>query len=101
MRSDLIQRKNKIRGEPELSTEVSMLVGKANICYIEKKYDEAIPLFEEVVRIEPMCKMAWNNLGAIYQDLNDFEKACQFRMIGAHLTAKSGHLWKELGAESR
>ncbi|KAH9816754.1 hypothetical protein DFH28DRAFT_1081595 [Melampsora americana] len=78
-----------------------ILLGQANLCFIEKKYEEAIPLFEEAVRIEPMCKMAWNNLGAIYQDLNDFEKSCQFRMIGAHLTAKSEHLWKELGAESR
>ncbi|CAH7690768.1 hypothetical protein PPACK8108_LOCUS26201 [Phakopsora pachyrhizi] len=95
------RKKYKLRGEPELSIEVSILLGRANICFVEKKYDEAIPLFEEVVRIEPLCKMAWNNLGVIYQDLGDFEKSCQFRIIGAHLTSKSSETWKELAAESR
>ncbi|MBW0466168.1 hypothetical protein O181_005883 [Austropuccinia psidii MF-1] len=95
------RKKSKLRGEPEISREVSMLLGEANLCFIEKKYDEAIPLFQEIVRIEPLCKMAWNNLGAIYQDLGNFEKSCQFRIIGAHLSVKSAEIWKELGAESR
>ncbi|KAA1072825.1 transcription factor TFIIIC subunit tfc4 [Puccinia graminis f. sp. tritici] len=91
----------KLRGEPELSVEVSVLLGKANLAFIEKKYDEAIPVFEEIVRIEPMCRMAWNNLGAIYQDMGDFERSSQFRIIGAHLTPKSADIWKELASESR
>ncbi|PLW46445.1 hypothetical protein PCANC_11126 [Puccinia coronata f. sp. avenae] len=95
------RRRFKLRGEPELSVEVSILLGQANLAFIEKKYDEAIPVFEEIVRIEPMCRMAWNNLGAIYQDMGDFEKSSQFRIIGAHLTAKSADVWKELASESR
>ncbi|POW03655.1 hypothetical protein PSTT_10954 [Puccinia striiformis] len=94
------RRRFKARGEPELSVEVSILLGKANLAFIEKKYDEAIPVFEEIVRIEPMCRMAWNNLGAIYQDMGDFERSSQFRIIGAHLTAKSADIWKELASES-
>jgi len=84
-----------------LSVEVSILLGKANLAFVEKKYEEAIPVFEEIVRIEPMCRMAWNNLGAIYQDMGDFERSSQFRIIGAHLTAKSSDIWKELASESR
>ncbi|WAQ83693.1 hypothetical protein PtA15_4A141 [Puccinia triticina] len=95
------RKKFKLRGEPELSVEVSILLGKANLAFIEKKYEEAIPVFEEIVRIEPMCRMAWNNLGAIYQDMGDFERSSQFRIIGAHLTPKSADIWKELASESR
>lgn len=84
-----------------MSVEVSILLGKANLAFVEKKYEEAIPVFEEIVRIEPMCRMAWNNLGAIYQDMGDFERSSQFRIIGAHLTAKSSDIWKELASESR
>ncbi|KAI9604798.1 hypothetical protein H4Q26_002768 [Puccinia striiformis f. sp. tritici PST-130] len=73
------RRRFKARGEPELSVEVSILLGKANLAFIEKKYDEAIPVFEEIVRIEPMCRMAWNNLGAIYKT---WELASESRQHG-------------------
>ncbi|ORY54996.1 hypothetical protein BCR35DRAFT_284512 [Leucosporidium creatinivorum] len=91
------------RPEPEPSTEVKDLLGRANRHYALGEGDQAIELLTEVVRIEPSLRVPWYTLASIYEEKGDTEKAVGFKMIAAHLmpVKRAAVEWASLGAQSR
>lgn len=91
------------RPEPEPSTEVKDLLGRANRHYALGESDQAIELLKEVVRIEPSLRVPWYTLASIYEEKGDTEKAVGFKMIAAHLmpVKRAAVEWASLGAQSR
>ncbi|SNX81647.1 related to transcription factor TFIIIC subunit [Melanopsichium pennsylvanicum] len=97
------RQKRKVRRrahEQPLSSEVQALLADANLAYVENRLRDAIPKLEEVIRIEPNVKAAWNTLGLIYSELGEEEKSIQCRIIGAHLQSGASHEWKSLAYRS-
>ncbi|SPO20909.1 related to transcription factor TFIIIC subunit [Ustilago trichophora] len=86
--------------EQPLSPEVQALLADANLAYVENRLRDAIPKLEEVIRIEPNVKAAWNTLGLIYDELGEEEKSIQCRIIGAHLQSGATQEWKSLAYRS-
>jgi len=89
------------RADPLPSPEVKRLLGKANMLYIQREYEQAITILQEVIRIEPAIRTSWNTLGAIHEELGNYEKALQVHIVSAHLGPKSSEVWKELAVKSR
>ncbi|GAC95566.1 hypothetical protein PHSY_003142 [Pseudozyma hubeiensis SY62] len=86
--------------EQPLSPEVQALLADANLAYVENRVHDAIPKLEEVIRIEPNVKAAWNTLGLIYEEIGEEEKSIQCRIIGAHLQSGASQEWKSLAYRS-
>lgn len=91
--------RRKAREQP-LSPEVQALLADANLAYVEQRLYDAIPKLEEVIRIEPNVKAAWNTLGLIYEEVGEEEKSIQCRIIGAHLQSGASEEWKSLAYRS-
>ena len=51
------------------------LYNKATILHKEGKYQEAIETFQNSIQLKPDNAWAYNNLGAVYSDLNLFDEA--------------------------
>ncbi len=105
------KRRNKtgIRGRPKkvdfgfgrsttvkLSPEVAKLMGKANIAFVQRQYDEAIRMLEEVIRHSSSSFEPYHTLGLIYEEMGHLEKAFSYFLISAHLSKGDLELWNKL-----
>ncbi|KAF9100961.1 transcription factor TFIIIC subunit tfc4 [Mortierella sp. GBA35] len=81
--------------------EVQKLLGLANNAYVNKDYDQAVDLFQQVIVTHPNVFQAWNIMGVIQEELGNTEKALQLYLVAAHLTPKDGALWKKLAVISK
>ena len=68
---------------------------------MRQEYKEAIQVLQEIIRIEPAARQAYQTLVAIHTELGNVEKALQLDILAAHLPPKSPEVWKDLGARSR
>ncbi|KAJ7521433.1 hypothetical protein O6H91_19G054300 [Diphasiastrum complanatum] len=87
-------------GSSKLTPEVSKKLGEANLLYATSKFDEAVALLKDVVRLAPNVPDSYHTLGLLYDAMGDRKKALNFYMIAAHLTPKDVALWKRLASWS-
>jgi general transcription factor 3C polypeptide 3 (transcription factor C subunit 4) len=93
-------RKKNVPGASRLSPEVTRKLGEANLFYATGRFDEAVELLKEVVRLAPNVADSYHTLGLLYDAKGDREKALNFYMIAAHLTPKDIVLWTRLASWS-
>lgn len=80
----------------KLSLEVTRKLGEANLHYAHGRYEEAILVLKEVVRLAPNLPDAYHTFGLVYNAFGDKKRALNFYMLAAHLTPKDSSLWKLL-----
>lgn len=80
----------------KLSPEVTRKLGEANLHYAHGRYEEAILVLKEVVRLAPNLPDAYHTFGLVYNAFGDKKRALNFYMLAAHLTPKDSSLWKLL-----
>ncbi|KAF9432742.1 transcription factor TFIIIC subunit tfc4, partial [Entomortierella beljakovae] len=86
---------------PLYPPEVQRLLGMANNAYVNKDYEEAVKLYQQVIVDHRNVFQAWNIMGVIQEELGNTEKALQLYLVAAHLTPKDGALWKKLAVISK
>ncbi|XP_028782473.1 general transcription factor 3C polypeptide 3 [Neltuma alba] len=94
-------RKPKKRGrrkgsKNKLDPQLTRMLGDATIHYAHERYEEAISILHEVIRLAPNLPDSYHTLGLVYSSLKDDKKAMNFYMIAALLTPKDSSLWKML-----
>ncbi|KAL8471983.1 hypothetical protein ACS0TY_029281 [Phlomoides rotata] len=94
-------RKMKRRGRKKgsknkASPEVTRKLGDATLYYAQGRYEEAIIVLKEVIRLAPNLSDSYHTLGLIYKELKNEKKSFGFYMIAAHLDPKDSSLWKNL-----
>ncbi|GAA5855355.1 hypothetical protein JCM9279_001694 [Rhodotorula babjevae] len=95
-------RRRRRRAEMEPSPEVKRLLGQAMSAYTQGSHLEAIELFSEVIRIDPVIESSWYTLATIYEELEDREKAVQCKIVATHLKGSEGAAdWADNGRECR
>ncbi|KAL2633355.1 hypothetical protein R1flu_004834 [Riccia fluitans] len=96
------RKKRKKLGRPskKITPEVAKMLGESNLLYAMGKFEEAVSLLQECVRISPNVADSYHTLGLLYDAMGDRKKALNFYMIAAHLTPKDSILWKRLASWS-
>ncbi|XP_015952642.1 uncharacterized protein LOC107477182 [Arachis duranensis] len=99
-------RKQKKRGRRKgsrnkLNPQITRMLGDATLHYVCRRYDQAIAVSHEVIRLAPNVADSYHTLGLVYYDLEDYKRAMDFYMIAAHLTPKDSSRWKMLYDWSR
>lgn len=96
------RKKKKKRGRKpaQLSPELKKKLGDANLLYATSRYEEALDLLKEVVRLAPNMADPYHTLGLVYNSMGNRKKAISFYMLAAHLTPKDVSLWKRLASMS-
>ncbi|EPS71182.1 hypothetical protein M569_03577, partial [Genlisea aurea] len=84
----------------KLNPEVNKKLGNATLHYAHGRYEEAISVLKEVIRLAPNLSDPYHTLGLIYTAINDNKRALNFYMIAAHLSPKNASLWKLLVSRS-
>lgn len=79
-----------------LSPEITRKLGDATLYYATGRYDEAIQLLKDVLRLAPNLSDVYHTLGLIYNAVGDRKKALTYYMFAAHLAPKDPSLWKLL-----
>ncbi|XP_065848859.1 uncharacterized protein [Euphorbia lathyris] len=97
------RKKAKMRGrrkgsKKKLSPQITKMLGDATVLYAHGRYEEAIPVLNEVVRLAPHVPDSYHTLGLIHIELGNTEKAMGFYTIAARLMPKDSPLWKTLFA---
>ncbi len=62
----------------EISKDFLDKINKGNKLFEEKKYEEAIKLFEELIKAKPELKMINQNIGNCYFAMEKYEKAIEY-----------------------
>jgi len=91
------KKKKRSGKDSKLSDENGKLLGKANVAYSNKQYQEAIQYLHSIIQSAPNANQAWFLLAIIHEELGEELKAFQFYLVAAHITKKDGSLWKRLG----
>ncbi|CAJ2647463.1 unnamed protein product [Trifolium pratense] len=84
----------------KIDEKLSQMLGDAYLHYANRRYETAISVLHEVVRLESNLPESYHTLGLVYNAIGDYEKEMGFYMIAAHLTPKDSSLWKRLFAWS-
>ncbi|KAL9171749.1 hypothetical protein ABFS82_03G001400 [Erythranthe guttata] len=80
--------------------EMTRKLGDATLCYAHGRFEEAIRVLKEVIRLAPNLSDSYHTLGLIYTAMGDKKRALNFYMIAAHLNPKDASLWKLLVTRS-
>jgi tetratricopeptide (TPR) repeat protein len=96
--NDTKRRKTRTRGRPKnvelgfgrstthkLSSEASILMGKANSSFVSHDFPKAIEYLYEVIKISNESPEPYKTLGLIYEELQEFEKSLGLFMVAVHL----------------
>ncbi|KAK6134192.1 hypothetical protein DH2020_032082 [Rehmannia glutinosa] len=84
----------------KVNPEVTRKLGDATLHYAHGRFEEAICVLKEVIRLAPNLSDPYHTLALIYTAMSDKQRALNFYMIAAHLTPKDSSLWKLLVARS-
>lgn len=96
-RSRMAKKRGRRKGSKnKVSPEVTRKLGDATLHYAHGRYEEAIRLCSEVIRLSPNLPDSYHRLGLIYSQMGDKKRALDFYMLAAHLTPKDVSLWKVL-----
>ena len=69
-------------------------IGEATNHYTFGRFEEAIPLFEEVIKEMPENAEVTHTLSLIYQEKGDLAKAFTFGFLSAHETRVDTEKWR-------
>ncbi|XP_027190594.1 uncharacterized protein [Cicer arietinum] len=99
-RSKKVPRKRGRRkgSKKKLDERLSRMLGDANLHYANRRYDMAITVLHEVVRLKPTLPESYHILGLVHNAIGDYKKGMSFYKIAARLTPKDSSLWKMLFA---
>ncbi|GAU36948.1 hypothetical protein TSUD_62170 [Trifolium subterraneum] len=80
----------------KLDEKLSQMLGDANLHYANRRYDMAISVLNEVVRLNSNLPESFCILGLVYSAIVDCEKEMVCILISAWLTPKDSLLWERL-----
>ncbi|KAK2381418.1 general transcription factor 3C polypeptide [Trifolium repens] len=80
----------------KLDEKLSQMLGDANLHYANRRYDMAISVLHEVVRLKPNLPESYHILGLVYRAIGNYEKEMISTLITAYLTQKDSSLWERL-----
>ncbi|KAL8153018.1 hypothetical protein V2J09_010778 [Rumex salicifolius] len=83
-------------GKNRVSPEVSKKLGDATLHFAHGRYEEAISVLIEVVRLAPVLCDPYHTLGLVYKKMGNEKKAIGCYMIAAFLSPKNTSLWEHL-----
>jgi general transcription factor 3C polypeptide 3 (transcription factor C subunit 4) len=83
-----------------MNHETEVILGQANMNFIQGQTGPAKEGFLEVIRQDPYVHSAWVALASCYDMEGDVETARQMRFFGAHIEGDAD-AWKELAKEFR
>eukprot|EP00835_Amoeboradix_gromovi_P003839 NODE_270_length_12222_cov_0.321868.p2 type:complete len:905 gc:universal NODE_270_length_12222_cov_0.321868:3031-5745(+) len=89
------------RKSGKFTSEGQILMGKANLLFANKDYDEAVIKIKHCIQFCPNTQQPWYLLGLIYQELGNELKAMQTFFIAAHFDMKNTQLWLRLANLSK
>ncbi|KAH7968441.1 hypothetical protein HPB52_008420 [Rhipicephalus sanguineus] len=72
------------------------LMGEANMCFAQGRYEDAIKMCLEIVRLAPTSPLPFQTLAMIYEELRDPSRALQFGLIAAYLGPQEAYEWGRL-----
>ncbi|XP_048500140.1 uncharacterized protein LOC104894179 isoform X2 [Beta vulgaris subsp. vulgaris] len=98
-------RKAKKRGrrkgsKNKLSLEITKKLGDATLHYAHGRYEDAISLLTEVVRLAPNLPDPYHTLGLVYNSMGDKRRSMNSYLIAAYVGPKDSSLWKPLVTSS-
>jgi general transcription factor 3C polypeptide 3 (transcription factor C subunit 4) len=73
--------------------DIKLRLGRASQAFIEERYDEAMDMVSDVIRINAETHEAWMLLASIFKELGDVEKTLTALMCAAHLRPKDVGGW--------
>ena len=73
---------------------LQQLIGEANNLYTFGKFDEAIPLFEHILKQMPSLADVTHTMSLIYTELRDYEKAYTYAQMSALSAQKDTEKWQ-------
>ena len=76
-------------------------LGLATVCFLAKRYDEAITHFQRVSQLEPTNGKALINLGAVYNRVGEYKKAVDVLRKGMQKLRDSAEGFYNLGFAQR
>ncbi|CAO2824772.1 unnamed protein product [Amaranthus hypochondriacus] len=100
-RSRKLQKRGRRKGtRNKLKSEVTKKLGDANLHYAHGRYEDAVSLLTEVVRLAPNLPDPYHTLGLVYNSMGEKKKSIEFYMLAAFLGPKDSSLWKVLVTSS-
>lgn len=81
----LKKKKKKKRKKKKIPKELKEKIGKANILFVQKRYEEAINSLKDVLFVNPDIQEAYQTLGLIYEEIGNEEKAIECCSIANRL----------------
>lgn len=81
------------RKAAEPTGEIRLRLSKASQAFIEEKYEEAMEIVSEVIRINAETHEAWTLLASVFKELGELEKTLTALMCAAHLRPKDVSGW--------
>ena len=77
----------------KIPRHIQAKIGQATNLYAFGRYDEAIPLFEQVIKDRPDLADCYDSLSLIYQEMGDMEKSFGFAYLSATETRTDSEKW--------
>ncbi|MES1916715.1 MAG: hypothetical protein MHM6MM_008510 [Cercozoa sp. M6MM] len=84
------------RKEQKLSPQVRRLMGEATSHYLHSRFDEAVPLLLQVIRVAPKTIAAYHTLGVILEEKGQERDALSAYQLAAILDSRNAALWRRL-----
>lgn len=78
----------------KVNPEITRKIGDANVHYAHQRYEEAIHVLYEVVRIATHLPDPYHTLGLVYHAMGDKMKALDFYMLAANLSPRDAFRWE-------
>ena len=79
----------------KIPREIQLKIGQATNLYAFQRFDEAIPLFEEVIKAMPELADITHTMSLIYREKGDLKKAFMFALLSAVETRTDHEKWLE------
>jgi tetratricopeptide (TPR) repeat protein len=77
--------------------DISVRINRANILYLNKRFDEAVDGYLDALKIEPLNIIAISKLALIYQEQGKAEKAVEMYEKAIIANPKDSDLWFNMG----
>ncbi|XP_075741865.1 general transcription factor 3C polypeptide 3 [Rhipicephalus microplus] len=72
------------------------LMGEANMCFTRGRYEDAVKMCLEIVRLAPTSPLPFQRLAMIYEELRDPNRSLQFGLMVAYLGTQDACEWSRL-----
>ncbi|KAL9993105.1 putative tetratricopeptide-like helical domain superfamily [Helianthus debilis subsp. tardiflorus] len=94
-KSKKIKKRGRRKGsKKKMNPEITRKLGDATQKFAHGRYEEAIPLLKQIIRLVPNLPEPYHTLGLIYKAMGDKKNALNYYDLAARLTPKDVSLWK-------